>query len=594
MILAISIYGGAKGEFFEIFAWLSAALYLPAITYSAWPFYSNAYHKLQQKKMALDIPVAVILIIASLISFANVLRGSEHFYFDSLSVFIFLLLSARYFLKRIQQKNASTQGVQSLFESTECLKKIENEYIRVNVKNLKAQDLLKILPGETVPLDIQLCSDMVYVNTALITGEHLPRLYKNGDTIPAGSIVVSGNVEGVALSPLKDTQLGKILESVERSWLKGGEEVDLADRLATYLLAAAFVLSFTLVFYFGSKNQWALGMERAMAVLIVTCPCALGLGIPLAYIKGLKNLFKKQIVARNADTLKRIADVKNIFIDKTGTITQGHYSVVESQGEMNDQIASCVYEIEKNSIHPVALGLCRYLSENYQIDNSLKATNIEEKFGLGIFGTINSESWKIIKSDKKEFDVDVFCENKKVMSFRLDDPLKDESAQVLNWFRKQKIKVNMLTGDHLHNAEKVAKSLGFQHDEVFANQVPDAKAAKIHLAKDALMVGDGYNDVVAFDQATVGVAMGKKVDLQLKNADVFIPSGRIEDLLALYKEAKATQFRLRRNIAFSIFYNLIAIVGSVFGVISPLGAAILMPVSSLTVLLSSIWQGEKN
>ncbi|NCN26528.1 heavy metal translocating P-type ATPase [bacterium] len=592
MLLAISIYGGADGRFFEIFSWLSAALYIPAVLYSAWPFYQNAYRKFLQRKVALDIPVAILLIVGSFVSYVNVFRASEHFYFDSLSVFIFLLLSARFFLRRVQQTHSSTQGVQSLFDSSECLRLAAGDFIRVSVRDLQVGDTVRLMPGETVPLDLLLDTEKVYANTALITGEHLPRCFRKGDTLFAGFIVLSGNVDGKVIRELKKTQLGAILKSIENSWSKGGEEVQFADKLATYLLLFAFALSAGLVFYFTKQGDWSLGMERAMAVLIVTCPCALGLGTPLAFINGLKNLFKKQIVVKNGDVLGRIAAVKNVYFDKTGTITKGDYSVVKESAQLDASIASKIFAIEKNSIHPVALGLCRYVSENFVLDESLQAQNVTEELGAGIKGDVNGHQWKIIKSQVVDFDVDVFCDEQIVVSFALDDSLKEETLKTIEWFREQNINVFMLTGDHVRNAQKIADMFELRPENVFADQLPASKAEKIKLTQDSMMVGDGYNDVIAFESAAVGVALGKKVDLQLKNADVFVPSGRLEDLVALFKEARATKRRLRRSFAFSAFYNLLGIAGSVLGYISPLGAAILMPISSLTVLISSVWKGK--
>jgi P-type E1-E2 ATPase len=593
MILAISVYSGAQDAFFRAFSWLSALLYTPSFLYSAWPFYRNAYFKLREGQLALDVPISVILIFSSLVSYWAVYTGADYFYFDSLSAFTLLLLSARYFLRRVQQRHSATQNVRSLFESAECLRLTGGRFERTNVAMLKRGDRLLILAGESVPLDLQLESAQAYVNTALITGEPLPKLFQRGDTIPAGAIVSAGAVEGQALRELEDCELGAILESVERSWLKNGEETEFSDRLANYLMFSAFVLSTLLLIYFGLQGKWIVGLERAMAVLIVTCPCALGLGVPLILIRGLKNLFKRQIVVRNGAVLSRIARVKNVFLDKTGTLTQGRFSVVAVHGEINDALASKIYAIEKNSLHPAASSLCRYLADHFTLDASLEARNVKEELGSGITALFAGEEWKIMKSSASDFDVDVFRGGQKLLSFRMDDPVRGESLQVLNSLREKGKKVFMLTGDHRRKALVAGRELGFEPEDVIADQVPASKAEMIRISPRSLMVGDGYNDAVAFNEATVGVALGRKVDLQLKNADVFIPSGELRDLLALFEEADATQRRLLRNAALSLSYNTLAIMGAVLGFITPLAAAILMPLSSLTVLASSVWKDKK-
>ncbi|MBP7844891.1 MAG: heavy metal translocating P-type ATPase [Proteobacteria bacterium] len=588
MLLAVSIYGGADAKFFSIFSWLSALIYLPTFLYSAQPFFSNALHKFRAKQISLDIPVAITIILGSLISYINVFRASSHFYFDSLSAFIFLLLSARFFLKRIQQNHASTQNVQDLFESSECLKKLGEDYHLVSIKDIKAGDIIRLKSGETVPLDLELINEKACFNTALISGEHLPKLLQKGEMVLAGSVIMSGEIEGLVKGTLKDSQLGKILNSVESSWLENGNEVQFADKLATQLLNFAFLLCTIIVSYFSFKGQWEIGMERAMAVLIVTCPCALGLGTPLAYIQGLKSLFRKKIVVKNGEILKKISEVQNIYFDKTGTITKGTYSVVKVEGTLNPKSASKIWALESFSTHPVAFSLRRYLEDNYPLDLTLKAESVKEELGSGIHGIIENNKWKVVKSENSNADVEVFCDDEKMAAFYFDDPLKEESSRTLDWFKLQKIKTYLLTGDHRENAERVMTNLGFQFDQLFADQLPSKKAQTLNHTTNNMMVGDGYNDVVAFEKASVGVALGQKVDLQLKNADVFIPSGRLDDLTLLFKGAFNTQKTINRNILFSVFYNLIGILGSVMGLISPLGAAVLMPLSSITILLSTV------
>ncbi len=595
MLLAVSLYAGATGELALNFRWISFFLFLPVVLYSAVPFYASAWAAIRSLRSSIDIPVVFGILLGSLVSTHNLFRGNEEVYFDSVAMLIFLLLSTRYLLKRIQQSAlASSHLIKFLTPTTArrlCSNTLDFEDVRTD--QIKIGDVIEVRPGECIPVDGIVQQGSSSVNCALLSGESKPMQVQERSPVFAGTENIDSPLLIQVQSSASATRLSQILQSMRSAQERKAPITVFADRVSRiFVLFVVFISA--LIFVWGLQGQWHEGLNRALALAIVTCPCTFALATPLALSIALGRLAKAGALLKGPDVLERLTQVHSVFLDKTGTLTHGQpevlsWTMLENNQEREEQIQAAILAIESRSIHPIARALVRYLSPRVRMDLPT-VSHSREKLGRGIWAVVQGDTIEIRRSERLGAGTEVVVElnGNPVAQIALGDRVREEASKTIAELRALGLRPWLLSGDTAAAAKSVARQVGISSVSVIAEASPEKKSQVIQKTPLSLMVGDGANDAIALAAAHVGVAVQGGVEISMRAADVYLSRPGIRALHQLIVVSQETLKVIRRNFKFSIVYNIVAGVAAVSGKIDPLFAAILMPMSAFTVFLSSI------
>lgn len=571
MLFVVPIYGGLQGSLATIFNWASFVLFLPILFYSAAPFYQGAWNFLKYRVINVDLPIVIAMLTGFSLSTFNLARGEGAVYFDSTASFLFLILASRYLLKRVQQKYLNQDAL---------LEGIEGR------RDLQPGAEIRLLQGEKIPADGVLLSSQAEVDMSLFNGESLPEQFREGMTLFAGARMLSPEarmrVEKVAL----ETRWGKILQQLRSDSVQKSRFITLSDKLAQGLIASVTGLAI-LFFIFYAGVDFNQAIERSLALIVIACPCALAFGSPLAYGLSLRKAQKNGILVRHSDVFEKLQSVKNLFFDKTGTLTEGHLTLASVDGELTDLDKKIILALESQSNHPVAFAIRRTWLDITQL---IKLENHHEVLGDGVYGKIGDKTYSLTRSQELNIldylVVEYRVDGRLTAHLFFEDPLRPESKATIGDLRN--FKLHILSGDKKHRVEKIAALCKIPQQQCFAEKSPEQKLEVVQLSDKSCMIGDGANDALALKAADVGIAVKGSVDLSLMSADVYFTRGGLQPFIDLLRIAEDARFTVRRNLAISLIYNSIGGALALAGFISPMVAAILMPISSVLIILSSI------
>ena len=588
MLYSLAVYAGAQGEFksyFNIFSFLCS---LPVVLYSAIPFYKNAFVAIQSRTSSIDIPIVLAFVIGMGLGIYSFIFSKDYFYFDTLATLVFLLLFSRFTLRKAQQKGLAKGSLSQFFAIQYATKIQENEATEVLTRFLKPGDIIRINPLSIIPIDAKITKGTTHINNSLLTGEIRPERATVGDAIYMGAKNLDKQVDAVVSSSVDETRLGKILKEVESGWGRDSFLSLITDKIAKRFMLIIFALSFFFLAYF----SYTLGVEeafsRTLSLLIITCPCALALTTPLAFILGLSNLAKAGVVIKDENVIEKLTKVKNIFLDKTGTLTKGEF-FVEKIVELEKGYLSYLYEMEKHSRHPIALSILKFLNTK---DFQLKKINFDQVIeipGKGVEAKIKEDLYEIQRSESEieQTCVGLYKNNKALIKIYLSDELRQGVSKALNSFKKLNIKSHLLTGDTDYHAQIIAKKLNIPRQRVFSEKSPEQKKEIILGHKNAMMAGDGVNDALALKNSFVGIAVSGSVEVSLRAADVYLSRSGVSHIAGILKASHFIMSVIYKNLIFSAVYNIIGVYLAFNGMVSPLMAAVLMPLSSFTVIFST-------
>lgn len=597
MLYSGSIYVGATGSYISYFGNISLLLCLPVVLYSALPFYQSALGALKRKSINIDIPLSLAIIAGFILSTYFVFTGSAHHYFDSLSTLTFLILSSRYLLRKVQHTGFDKKNLASFFQQGIIRRINTNGKIEeIHSDQIKVEDTLVVMPGDIIPADGTLVKGETKLNLSTLTGESIPVLHKKGSFVYMGSLNVGQEIEIKVLAIEQETRLGKILGEVERQNNQKSHYFLLTDRISKYFITAILFLtsiSFVFNFLFFTLEE---SLMRSLALIIVTCPCALGLATPLVFSRIMSMSAKMGIIIKSEQSIEALAKAENLFFDKTGTLTYGDFSLHQvtrsKKARIPYSIEEIVFSLESHSSHPIAKALVNWTSAYAQKTlRTIKWAQYEEHIGRGVRGFYNNIEYEIhsVRSEGEDTTIFLFENQTPLASFILKDQVRKEALPFLNSLRNKKFNLFLSSGDKSPIVEKVAKELSFPSLHVQSELSPEAKAQWIRDYKNAVFIGDGANDTLALSQASASISMHGAAEVSLKSSDAFLYRNDlmlVEHLLANSKQA----IRLvKQNLCFSLFYNIVGASLAIFGFIGPLEAAILMPLSSFTVLLNTIY-----
>ncbi len=600
MILAISIYAGASGLIANQFRLLTMLLSAPVLTYCAWPFFLNSYQALVSKRLNIDVPIVVALLAGIAMSLKAIFLSQNKIYFDSLSTLVFLLLSSRFILKQIQIKQLNT----SQLEDEILLSRVQRlnpngELETLNSLALNREDLILLDHECIIPVDGTLESGIGLINASIMTGESEMLRVEPGAQIEAGYRLLEGKLYVRVKNLSRQSRLAKILKDTELSAKQKSHFVEQADQVAKWFMLSVFAGALAIILFFLSQNLQE-GFTRAFTLIIVTCPCVFGFAIPLSMSFAIRGAAKRGIVIKNANAIERLWRIKTLIFDKTGTLTNGDMSVLQFdvyKEEMRTQALAISLSLEKNQSHPVAKALVKYIQHL-----GIAEANIEDIKSLdkgGISGFYKNQLYSIRpismlaqKDSEKTLHSSfaLFIGETQIAQFLLGDPIRSEAIRVFNWARINDLKLQIASGDRFSVVAKCAQKLGLNPDQFQAELSPEMKANLIASDSNPVaMIGDGANDALALAKASLGIAICGSLDVSLRAADVYLAQPKLESIVEFYYIAKLTQTAIFRNLFFSAGFNLFSGTLAVLGYMTPLWAAVLMPLSSLTVLLSAVW-----
>lgn len=600
MMFALAKYSGADSRFFYLFDFLSLALYVPVVTYVSLPFFIGSLRDLRQKTLSIDLPMTVASLTGFILSAMNIFRGDPSVYLDSISGFLFLILLSRYFQKKLQRKFLNFQN--SLYpEALNRVRLCQNEVeVITPIENLKVSDRITIRQGEIIPADGVLESRLAHIDLSRITGETHPFFAVKDSTILAGSQLMEGVIKIRVTQVGTDTVFGKIIESTQSQSLSKTRLQGIADKYSQILIGVVFCLALGALLF--AQMQWIPisteeSLQRVLALLILACPCAMAFGTPLAQNFALKMAYKSGFLIKSADVFEKISRVSQVFFDKTGTLTNFKMKAQLNRGHVLDLDASRqILALERGSYHPVAQALCSEVLSQFPEASPWPMKNTFENLGSGILGSDEHSTYEIRKSSQNNNEVSFFRDEKNVLSFVVSSEPNSSAKRLLDWFKSKNIPITILSGDKQGQVDQAVSEISF-HGPAYGNLLPQDKLKFIlentSPGNMTIMIGDGANDSLALKAASVGIAVKGSVDLALQNCDVYLLKEDLWKIQNLFLISKMACGIIKQNLLISLSYNTLAGGAALAGYMNPLLAAILMPLSSGFILLSS-WLGSRS
>jgi P-type Cu2+ transporter len=627
--LYLGLFATMEASFVSLFRWLSCLIGLASLLGPGRIFLRGGWIALRTRTPHMDLPIAVGLLAGTINGLINTIRGSGEIYFDSLSVLIFLLLIGRWI--QFHQQNRAADAVELLYRLTpqRARKLIGDQVNEVLVEEIQVGDQLEIRPGDLIATDAQIVEGQSAIDESILSGESKPITKQRGDPVSAGTRNISQRLVVRATAVGEETRISKIVELVEQAASQKPQIVQWANRIGGYFVVVILLLALlTFAFWYPVDAESA--VDHAIALLVIACPCALAMATPLAISVALGKLAKRQIMVKSGDVMQSLSKPGMIWLDKTGTLTEGQMRVIQWYGDAN-WIAT-VAAIEQKFTHPVALALVRHAQENsapfssipisdwMAHSNGVEAAVMGQHVLLGnrtflkqqgidvtqridanepIAGIepLSSNRWHELEQDLlARQSTPCWCavNGRVVALIGLGDRIRDDAAATLKLLKQSGWDIGVLSGDHPAIVQGVANQLGIK--QMKAGVTPEEKLAIIketsqHYAT-TVMVGDGVNDSAALAAATVGIAVHNGAEASLAAAPVYLGNPGLRPVVELLVASHSTCYAIRRNLGVSLFYNAIGATLAMAGLLHPLLAAVLMPISSVTVIGLSLRAGK--
>ena len=556
-------------------------------------FYKGAYHALRNKSANMDVLVALgtsVAYISSLILgiFMNQMNAVN---FESSMAIITLILMGK--LLEYNAKSRTSHAITALMDHRE--KFVRTADGNLPIEHVKIGQEIQIFAGEKVPLDSQISAGTASFDESHLTGESLPVIKSDSDMIYEGSVNLDGQITAKVVHELENSTISKMVELMSEAQGSKPNIQKLADKISGIFVPIVLGIALlTFILTFAMTGIFLTAIMHAVAVLVIACPCALGLATPTAIISGTGLAAKFGILVKNADSLELGNRIKTVFFDKTGTITTGDFELVKFDG--SDENYQILASLEANSNHPLAKAV--------KFDGELlPVSNLTELAGQGLTGEINGKSYfagnhKLmerfeIELPKSDDTVIYLSDGKNLLgTANFTSQIKPEAAEIIKNLKNRNIKTVMLTGDNQISAEKIQHLVKL--DEVHANLSPEEKAQIVQNTENAMMIGDGINDVIALTASDIGAAMATGADLAMEVGDITIIGGKLDKISEFLDISKKTLRKIKQNYFWAFIYNLIGIPLAAFGLLNPMIAALAMSLSSVSVILNSLLLTRKN
>ncbi len=582
MLFSTAIYLGAEAEFVHFFHKLSFLLVLPPLFYSAQSIWYGFWQSIKSLRFNLDFPIGLALIVGFGLSVFSFFADQAHVYFDSLAVVVFLVLTSRFALKRYVHKIQMGHGAQMIpgVLQVRVLTGAGEEYRAVDAVTRGEKVLVK--RGEVVPVDGRLVSATAILDEAVITGESSPAVRLQGDLLYAGSRLCADAIVVSTLHAGAETRVGRSMTRSQQNQRHLEQESFRFVGYFTAFVVVVSVLTFLLGLVFLDFSQ---AYQRAFAIILVACPCAISFGIPLIQSFSGHLALKNGLILKHPSVLKKIGTIKNIFLDKTGTLTETAVGIVESDlSQFSEKDRQKLFSLELAMEHPVSLGFARIKPEDMVL---LPVTNFQYHPACGISGEVDGERWRVeTDRDAKEKTVVVRKKDALLGRIRLQTSYKRDIGGFFQSMVEKGFQISILSGDRQEEVEKLRALIPKTGQGLFLwNASPELKQTTIQNQPGAsLMVGDGINDIDAMQAATLSLCMPGALENNRLVADATLTRGDLTSILRVFELAKKIVATEKRLLSFTFSYNVFCVAAAALGWITPVAAAILMPVSSVVVL----------
>ena len=610
---------------------LQLGLATPVVLWCGWPFFVRGWQSLLTRNLNMFTLVAMGTGVAWFYSVIAVMLpglfpqtfrspdGSVAVYFEAAAVITVLVLLGQVLeLRAREQTSGAIKALLDLAPKTALRLKDDGTDEEVSLDAIAVGDRLRVRPGEKVPVDGELIDGRSSLDESMVTGESMPVTKESGAKVIAGTLNATGGFVMRAEKVGRDTMLARIVQMVAQAQRSRAPIQRLADQVAAYFVPAVIaiaVMAFSAWAVFGPEPRLAFGLVAAVTVLIIACPCALGLATPMSIMVGVGRGAQAGVLIKNAEALERMERIDTLVVDKTGTLTEGKpkvVAIIPAAGFEESDVLRLAASIEKASEHPLALAIVAAAAERKLVLSEVSA--FDSPTGKGVVGSVDGRKLVLgntrflqetgVESAALEAAADrlrqdgataIFLgvDGKVAAVFAIADPVKATTAQALEELAKEKIRVVMLTGDNRTTAEAVARRLGIT--EVEAEVLPEQKSAVVEKfrreGRFVAMAGDGVNDAPALAAADVGIAMGTGTDVAIESAGVTLLKGDLIGIVKAKRLSEATMRNIRQNLFFAFVYNAAGvpiaagILYPTFGILlSPVIAAAAMALSSVSVV----------
>jgi Cu2+-exporting ATPase len=594
MLLSVSVWSGATDATRDLFHWISAFIAIPAIAFSAQPFFRNAWSALSVGRLNMDVPITLAIVLALVTSLWETSLSGEHAYFDAALALTFFLLAGRYLDFRTRAIARSAAGELAALEVPRAIRVTGGAEQEVAVAELSVGDLVLVRPGGRMPIDGEIVSGKSELDRSLLTGETLPVFAEPGLGVSAGEVNLTGPLTIRATAVGQDTSLHRLADLVAIAESGRSRYTSLADKAAKLYAPGVHILSaLSFVGWLLWSGDMRVALNIAAAVLIITCPCALGLAVPAVTTAASGRLFRRGMLIKDATALERLAEVDTVVFDKTGTLTAGTPELTNisafSPGDLGVGLA-----LAQASSHPLAVSLTK--AALAQGVKPALVSDIAEQPGYGTTGKYQGQVVRLGRAawvgaeQGTQTAAWLAIGHASPQAFYFADALRPGATAAVQALQKAGKTVLIMSGDTRRVVEDLASRLGIS--DWVAEALPGDKAARIALLSDqghkVLMVGDGLNDTAALSAAHVSISPASALDAARVASDIVLLGQDLTPIADACDTAQRATKRIRENFRIATIYNLIAVPLAVAGLATPLIAALAMSSSSIIVSLNAL------
>ena len=594
MLLSVSVWAGAADATRDMFHWISAAITLPAIGFSGQPFFRNAWKALSAGRLNMDVPITLAILLAVVMSVWETALSGHHAYFDAALTLTFFLLAGRYLDHRTRAVARSAAEELAALEVPRAIRLTDGTEQTVAAADLRIGDIVLVRPGSRCPVDGEIVTGTSELDRSLLTGETVPVAAAPGQAISAGEVNLTGPLTIRANAVGQDTSLHRMADLVAIAESGRSRYTSLADRAAKLYAPGVHILSaLSFVGWFIYSQDLRTSLNIAAAVLIITCPCALGLAVPAVTTAASGRLFRKGMLIKHETALERLATVDTVVFDKTGTLTEGT-PVLSNLGDHSTADLEIALALAEGSSHPLSRAITT--AARAAGIKPAQITDITERPGQGTEATWRGQTVRLGRNDwigAEAGDVTsawLRVGNNAPVQFRFADDLRAGAAETITALKAAGKGVILLSGDSDVPVTDLANRLGI--DEFQANCLPQTKLATIESLSASgahvLMVGDGLNDTAALAAADVSISPATALDAARVASDIVLLGRDLSPVADSLVTARKATSRIKENFRIATAYNVIAVPLAIIGLATPLIAALAMSSSSIIVSLNAL------
>nr|WP_093362867.1 heavy metal translocating P-type ATPase [Tropicimonas isoalkanivorans] len=594
MLLSVAVWSGAADATRDLFHWISAAIAIPAIGFSGQPFFRSARSALRHGRLNMDVPITLAILLALGTSLYETAHSGEHAYFDAAISLTFFLLAGRYLDHRTRAIARSAAEELAALEVPRAERLVDGVSETVNVAELAAGDLIRVRPGGRMPVDGVITEGTSEIDRSLLTGETVPVFAEPGREVSAGEVNLTGPLTVRVTAAGRDSSLHRMADLVAMAESTKNRYTSLADRAAGLYAPGVHILSLVAgVGWYLYTGDARLAINIAAAVLIITCPCALGLAVPAVTTAASGRLFRNGMLIKDGTALERLAEVDTVVFDKTGTLTLGT-PVLEDADAVPEDTLRLAAGLAGGTSHPLARAICEAAQERGFVAREVE--DVIEVPGYGAEGRwrgrrvrIGRAAWVGAQPTARTATW-LAVEGEAPVCFTFSDRLRPGAEAAVQGLKDAGLSVALISGDAGPAVRDFAERLGIE--DVTAEALPADKAARVIALREAgrrvLMVGDGLNDTAALAAAHASISPASALDAARVASDIVLLGEDISSLASAVITARSAVVRIRENFTIATVYNVIAVPIAIAGLATPLAAALAMSASSITVSLNSL------